>query len=648
MSNLPSVPSIPATIDPQLWPVLNAIKQHIDAAQTDIPVTQATMATAITNALAGVTTEVTTSLNTVDTAAPSAIGDLTVTSGILYNYLGWGTLPGNLDHVEVWRSATNDRTVAALIGTSLFTVYADYLPDGVDTLYYYWIRAISKAGVAGSWNAVASAGTAASPQGIADSQVSSISANKIFALTLSALTANLGDVTAGTLKSPDAMFMIDLINKFIIVGNGTANPGSVSPWYGSEYVDVRSGSLTTYQWNGSSYSSSKSLRVIETGVATNGTAVSLTKYYSSQPKIIVSPANLQVYSGANSTQNQTLLLTANSVTGSGSAWTFTPTATLQLAAGVSGTTVVNNTVSNAADVAINSAQQVTVANSTSIVCSVSLNSDKGTGTAPNWYYRQVSVRIRYGTVSGTYTGASAATVVAMGADHLANVATISVTGLTAGTYYFVVEYTPANVTGNTTWSDGGAAYTYATNTVQLAANSALVDTGYITADTATILPVKPTMPSFTPVSGYSVYSVAYTVSYGYYLYVYKSTCQAQVLNAAGTMLQQLSYPYPDATSVSSGTVNGPAATNSATFSTASYSPTATLLQAYAVGYTFNGAYSKSQVKIFAAGTQAVISSRMVNTNTATIANSFILNNYYSNISGTAPLATGTLNWMAIL
>jgi hypothetical protein len=73
-----------------------------------------------------------------------------------------------------------------------------------------------------------------------------------------------------------------------------------------------------------------------------------------------------------------------------------------------------------------------------------------------------------------------------------------------------------------------------------------------------------------------------------------------------------------------------------------------LLNATASGYPFNDAYARSQVRIFASGTSAVISSRKANINTTAIANAFTLNNYYSNISGTAPLASGTLNWMAIL
>ncbi len=587
-------------------------------------------------------------LAAVDMTAPVAIGSLTVSGGVLYNFLGWGTLPGNLDHVEVWRSATNDRTVAALIGTSLFTVYADYIPDGVGTLYYYWIRAISKAGVAGAWNAVAGAGTSASPQGIGDSQVSTISATKIFALTLSALTANLGDVTAGTLKSPDAMFNIDLVNKFIIVGNGTNNPGSVSPWYGSEYVDVRSGSLTTYQWNGSSYTSSKSLRVIETGVANNGVAVSLAQYYSSQPSIIVSPANLQVYSGANSTQNQTLLLSASGITGSGSAWSFTPTATLQLAAALSGTTVVGTTQTSTTDAAVLSTQYATAANSTSINCSVTINSQRGTGAAPNWYNRQVSLRIGYraSSTTGAYTYGSA-TVVAMGSNTVADNATISLTGLTAGTWYFVVEYTSANVTGNPTWSDGGAAYTYAPNAnITATADGALATTGY-SDGYFTIGVAPPTFPAYTPASGYSIYSVTYTIAFGYY---------GGISGSGGFPVAGINWlPSGSASATSSntvGTFNVPSASTTESFTVTSYttapSTGITCTSSGSASWSMYGTYGKAQAKCFAAGSVAVIKSRKANINTTAIANAFTLNNYYSNISGTAPLASGTLNWMAIL
>ena len=232
----------------------------------------------------------------------------------------------------------------------------------------------------------------------------------------------------------------------------------------------------------------------------------------------------------------------------------------------------------------------------------------------------------------------------MGSNTVADNATISLTGLTAGTWYFVVEYTSANVAGNPTWSDGGTAYTYATNTVNSTAASALVDTGVRSADTAIQLAVAPTMPAFTPISGYSITGVVYTVSYGYYLKATNNLGVARTLNGVSTTVQQLVQSFSG--TVTSGTLGVPTSTSSTSFSLGTYSPTATLMFAQATGYTFNSASAQAQVKIFSAS--AVISSRIANTNTTAISNSFTLNNYYSNISGTAPLASGTLNWMAIL
>jgi hypothetical protein len=208
----------------------------------------------------------------------------------------------------------------------------------------------------------------------------------------------------------------------------------------------------------------------------------------------------------------------------------------------------------------------------------------------------------------------------------------------------VVEYTSANVAGNPTWSDGGAPYTYATNTVNSSAASDLVDTGNIIVDTYTTLAVYPTMPTFTPLSGYSVYNVAYTVSYGYYLLAVNNATIATALNGVSTIVQQLVQQFSGA--VISGTYGVPSATNNTSFAAGTYSPTKTLMSAQAAGHSFSSGYARSQVKVFSAS--AVISSRIANTNTTAIANTFTLNNYYSNISGTAPLASGTLNWMAIL
>lgn len=424
-------------------------------------------------------------LATVDTTPPAAIGGtLDVIPGTLYNYLTWGALPANFDHVEIWRSTSNDRNGlgtdadplgATLIGTSVFTLYLDYIPDGVGVTNYYWIRAISKAGIKGFWNATSSSGRSAAATGIGDAQMGTISASKIVAASLAAITANLGNVTAGALSSGDNMFIIDLVNKSIIMGSAETNPGSVPNWYGAKYIHVTAGTINTYQWNGATYEPASSLRLIETGVGTNGAVKTLSKYYSSQPQIIVSPANLRCFNGANPTQNQTLIISAQSISVVNGVCRFTPTAYLALSANVSTVTLVSNTLNAAIDTAQTTPQQVTQASSIGITCALNVVSTKGTGlSATGYYVRQVRVRIGYrlSATTGAYNYTGYDVTTRLSADSATNSITASVAGLAANTYYFVVEYTTSNVTvAPLTWIPGGATYTDYIDTVAMTADS---------------------------------------------------------------------------------------------------------------------------------------------------------------------------------
>ncbi|MBB4146019.1 hypothetical protein [Rhizobium rhizoryzae] len=124
-------------------------------------------------------------------------------------YLGLGS-------VEIWASSTNNRAAAAKVGqTSTGQFIHSDLPSGVITRYY-WARAVNVAGTPGNWHpASATAGvpgtTVATTPGpnsignaelqdgaVSTSKVSSIDAYKINASSLSAISANLGFVTAGT------------------------------------------------------------------------------------------------------------------------------------------------------------------------------------------------------------------------------------------------------------------------------------------------------------------------------------------------------------------------------------------------------------------------------------------------------------------
>jgi hypothetical protein len=585
-------------------------------------------------------------LAAVDMTAPTAVSGLTVTGGILYNYLDWGTLPGNFDHVEVWRSGTNDRTVAALIGTSLFTVYADYIPSGVNTTYYYWIRAISKAGVAGAWNAVSSAGTSASPQGIGDSQVNSISATKIFALTLSALTANLGDVTAGTLKSPDQRFIIDLVNKEIIIASSSANPSN--SWSGGNYIKIKNGSVDTYVWNGAIHVIAKSLSVLEVGSANNGATVSLAKYYATQPQVIVSPKNLQSYNATYTSVSQTLIISADNIIestpGSGS-WQFTVNAQLALSNGTSSTSP-NEAIGPSATTPLTSSVYVTPALTTAITVSVDLTSARGTGTAPTYYNRTVTyylyVRIHLSGSAYTLVGTQ---TVALGATLSAVTSTLTSSALASNSWDVYVTASYSDAGGTFTSGTGGYTY-YADQTVNLASDGTLTQIVIATTpQTDSTLPVNVSFPAFTVQSGYSVYNVAWTIKYGYYLKNTGYYTSARILTGPDYSIPA-NWLDEAPSSGSIGTLNVPASTNTRTYTTTAYSTAPTPLYIYAQGGS--GQIGTAQGKIFATGSTAVISQRMAITNSATASNTLKFNSYTSTLSGASTLATGSLNWQAIL
>ncbi|MDO1582435.1 hypothetical protein [Rhizobium oryzicola] len=141
------------------------------------------------------------SLVTLDVTVPTVTGELP--------YLTLGA-------VEIWASSTNDRATAAKAGETAGRQFVhSNLPSGVNTRYY-WSRARNVAGTVGSWfPASATAGVAGTTLATAPgansvgtdqlqdgavttNKVASIAASKIVADSLSAISANLGTVTAGT------------------------------------------------------------------------------------------------------------------------------------------------------------------------------------------------------------------------------------------------------------------------------------------------------------------------------------------------------------------------------------------------------------------------------------------------------------------
>ncbi len=584
----------------------------------------------------------------IDTSTPAAIDNLTVTGGVLYNFLQWGTVPGNTDHVAIYRAAADDRASATIVGTSKTTLYADYIPSGVGTTYFYWIRAISKAGVVGDWNlvsgSVSSSGTSAAPSGIGDSQVSSISATKIVAAALSAITANLGTVTAGTIQSPDGTMTIDLSDKSITI----AGPGGVAA---DDYILIKNGQVQNFKWTGSVHQQAASLQTIESGQAANGATVTLSRWYPAIPNIIVTPNDTPIYNASYSAQSQKLQVRAEnvSITGGGEV-SFTAVSRLVLS-GSNPSTIVNQSSGSISSNTYTSTAYTSSPNTTKIDVSLQFTSQRGTGTSPDYYYyyyyRKVQARLGWRTSGsgGAYTYSSYTTV-NMGADFGTYTANLTSGTITSGTWQFIVEYIASDKDG-TTFSSGTVAYDYHDKTITLAADTSLFDTGSVTGTTPVTVNASLTLPAYTADAGfesYSIYNVNYTISYGRYVKGANGGgnggAQGKVTNA---------YVSNISTSGAVGTLGVPAATGSYSYSSGSYTTTPTGLTCYAYG---SGSPSfldgRAQAKFFAAGTSAVVQTRKAQANSTTPANNFTLISYALTLSTATVIdSSGTLNWMAI-
>ncbi len=89
--------------------------------------------------------------------------DLVVTPGFGQNFLAWSYSDPNarsfsylmLDKVEVWWSATNDRSTAVKVAEGLTSAY-HVLTTGAAA--YYWLRARDRGGNYGPWNPSSSTG----------------------------------------------------------------------------------------------------------------------------------------------------------------------------------------------------------------------------------------------------------------------------------------------------------------------------------------------------------------------------------------------------------------------------------------------------------------------------------------------------------
>lgn len=91
-----------------------------------------------------------------DLSTPPAPFNLEATGGYSAIYLSWQYPPyRNHAYTEVYRSYANDLTTAVLIGSTPGTVFSD--PVGTEVTAYYWVRNVSQGNVQSSYNSAGGA-----------------------------------------------------------------------------------------------------------------------------------------------------------------------------------------------------------------------------------------------------------------------------------------------------------------------------------------------------------------------------------------------------------------------------------------------------------------------------------------------------------
>jgi len=156
-----------------------------------------------------------------DTTPPPTPSGLFAAGTLTSIYLAWDA-PGYANHgyTLVWRSQDNNFSNAVEVGSSASRLFTD--STGMGVAAYYWIQFVSKAGVAGPviGNGTGQNGVFASTSGtvpgslIAAESITGdkilageILASHIYTPTLDAITADLGDITAGTITLDNAGFL---------------------------------------------------------------------------------------------------------------------------------------------------------------------------------------------------------------------------------------------------------------------------------------------------------------------------------------------------------------------------------------------------------------------------------------------------------
>jgi hypothetical protein len=291
----------------------------------------------------------------IDTSIVGAPIGFIATGTKLSVLLEWDTPADNVSYTEVWRATFNNIGLAVMVGTTPSTLYADIL-NASNVTRYYWIRHVSSSGIAGDYNSIS--GTIATTGGLASADLISVDGAKIIDATI--LNAKISNVSAdkiitGTMVATEVINVGTGSDRMVIDGDGNIRAGATGydtgtgMWQGldgGQYklfignsaankmlwdgtnlllnsdltnelgdsrVVISVGDVVSGRLIGGVWYDVKALSRVEAGVTANNSTVVLAGYFTEEPYIIVSPANVGVYKAANSAVDQTLSLQAKDI-----------------------------------------------------------------------------------------------------------------------------------------------------------------------------------------------------------------------------------------------------------------------------------------------------------------------------------------------
>ena len=181
-----------------------------------------------------------------DYSIPLRLSGLTALGAFRTIILSWDAVSANytsFSYVEVYRNTEDDLGTAEMVGTTPADVYSDAPPQASRSVtYYYWVRAVSKSGVYGPYNATAgtAANTADDPAYLLELLAGEITSSELH----STLTARIDLVdAAGTgLVARMGLAEADLETVMSLVGDISSTDFDVNSLYAV-------GALVRYQGN---------------------------------------------------------------------------------------------------------------------------------------------------------------------------------------------------------------------------------------------------------------------------------------------------------------------------------------------------------------------------------------------------------------